>query len=231
MDEHPGVHFVDGAMGRRAAVMGTGLDVWEIVEVAKENDGSIEEAAGYLEIDPRIVEIAVRYYGSNQEEIDGWIARPTWSRRGCRGGASRSEGSDGSRPVRFPARRATGHRHAGPRRLPLAARRRRASRRPDWRARLRAAPVLPEPEGHRPDRSRPRRSPRLPSRERCRSAAGRRSVARSPDGGLSAAGDIRQPFRGGWERSCPATRRTTCPAGPRRRSSDSRTRPWRRWHE
>lgn len=75
MDEHPGVHFVDGAMGRRPAIMGTGLDVWEIVEVAKDNDGSVDEAASYLEIDPRLVEIAVRYYGSNQEEIDDWRAR------------------------------------------------------------------------------------------------------------------------------------------------------------
>jgi uncharacterized protein (DUF433 family) len=75
MDEHPGIHFVDGPMGRRPAVMGTGLDVWEIVEVAKDNDGSIEETAAYLEIDPRLVETAIRYYGSNQEEIDDWMAR------------------------------------------------------------------------------------------------------------------------------------------------------------
>jgi uncharacterized protein (DUF433 family) len=75
MDEHPGIHFVDGSMGRRPAVMGTGLDVWEIVEVAKDNDGSIEETAAYLEIDPRQVETAIRYYGSSQEEIDDWMAR------------------------------------------------------------------------------------------------------------------------------------------------------------
>ena len=75
MDEHPGVHFVDGAMGRRPAVMGTGLDVWEIVAVAKDNGGSVEETAAYLEIDPRFVETALRYYGSNQGEVDDWLAR------------------------------------------------------------------------------------------------------------------------------------------------------------
>jgi uncharacterized protein (DUF433 family) len=75
MDEFPGVHFVDGAMGRRPAIAGTGLDVWEIVKVIHDNDGSAEEAAAYLEIEPRLVEIAVRYYGSNREEIDDWIAR------------------------------------------------------------------------------------------------------------------------------------------------------------
>lgn len=75
MDEHPGVHFVDGPMGRRPALLGTGLDVWQVVEVAKGNDGSIETAAAYLEIDPRLVETAVRYYGANKDEIDEWIAR------------------------------------------------------------------------------------------------------------------------------------------------------------
>ena len=75
MDEHPGIHFVDGAMGRRPAVMGSGLDVWEIVSVAKDNQGSVEETAAYLEIDPRLVETATRYYGANQAEIDDWLAR------------------------------------------------------------------------------------------------------------------------------------------------------------
>jgi uncharacterized protein (DUF433 family) len=75
MDEHPNVHFVDGPMGRRAAIAGTGLDVWEIVEVAKDNGGSVAETAAYLEIDPRLVESALRYYGANREEIDDWIAR------------------------------------------------------------------------------------------------------------------------------------------------------------
>jgi uncharacterized protein (DUF433 family) len=75
MDEHPGIHFVSGAMGRRAAVLGTGLDVWEIVEAAKDNHGSVPDTAAYLEIDARLVESALRYYGSRQGEIDELIAR------------------------------------------------------------------------------------------------------------------------------------------------------------
>lgn len=55
--------------------MGSGLDVWEIVSVAKDNQGSVEETAAYLEIDPRLVETATRYYGANQAEIDDWLAR------------------------------------------------------------------------------------------------------------------------------------------------------------
>lgn len=75
MDEHPNIHFVDGAMGRRPAVLGTGLDVWEVVEVAIDNGGSVPDTASYLEIDPRLVEAALQYYGANREEIDDWIAR------------------------------------------------------------------------------------------------------------------------------------------------------------
>lgn len=74
MDEFPGIHFVGGPMGRRPAVFGTGLDVWEIVKAVKDG-GSIEEAAAYLELEPRLVELAVRYYGSNREEVDDWLAR------------------------------------------------------------------------------------------------------------------------------------------------------------
>jgi len=57
MDEHPNIHFVDGALGRRPAVLGTGLDVWEIVQVAKDNGGSIAETAAYLEVEPRLVRV------------------------------------------------------------------------------------------------------------------------------------------------------------------------------
>jgi uncharacterized protein (DUF433 family) len=75
MDEVPGVHFLDGAMGRRPALMGSGLDVWEVVKVAKDNGGSAAEAAAYLEVEPRLIATALSYYGSNREEIDDWIAR------------------------------------------------------------------------------------------------------------------------------------------------------------
>jgi uncharacterized protein (DUF433 family) len=75
MDEVPGVHFIDGAMGRRPALMGSGLDVWEVVKVVKDSGGSAAEAAAYLEVEPRLIEAALRCYGSNRQEIDDWIAR------------------------------------------------------------------------------------------------------------------------------------------------------------
>lgn len=75
MDEHPGIHFVDGALGRRPALLGTGLDVWEVIETVRANDSSADQAAAYLEIEPRLVQVALGYYGSNRDEIDAWIAR------------------------------------------------------------------------------------------------------------------------------------------------------------
>lgn len=75
MDEHPGIGFVDGAMGRRATLLGTGLDVWEVVQVAKDNDGDTARTAAYLEIDPRLVGLALGYYGAEHERVDSLIAR------------------------------------------------------------------------------------------------------------------------------------------------------------
>jgi ABC-type phosphonate transport system ATPase subunit len=51
------------------------LDVWEIVTVTKDNRGSVADTAAYLEVDPRLVQSALRYYGAYRDEIDGWIER------------------------------------------------------------------------------------------------------------------------------------------------------------
>lgn len=72
-DEHRGILFVDEAAGRRARVAGTGLDVWEVMMVVKANDGSIAEAASYLEIPERFVTAATGYYAEYTYEIDAWI--------------------------------------------------------------------------------------------------------------------------------------------------------------
>jgi uncharacterized protein (DUF433 family) len=73
MDEHPLVRFVDGPAGRRAHLLGTGLDVWEVVSVVRHNDGDAAAAADYLEIPLGLVQAAVGYYGAYAEEVDEWI--------------------------------------------------------------------------------------------------------------------------------------------------------------
>ena len=75
MDEHPGIVFVDGPAGRRPSVIGSGLDVWEIVETVKNSDGSVEAAADYLETSLSKVRVAMSYYGDYFDEIDRWIDR------------------------------------------------------------------------------------------------------------------------------------------------------------
>ena len=73
MDEHPLVRFAEGPAGRRARLMGTGKDVWEVIATVRDNGGDIAEAARYLEIPLGLVQAAVTYYGAYTDEIDQWI--------------------------------------------------------------------------------------------------------------------------------------------------------------
>jgi hypothetical protein len=73
MDEHPLVRFADGPAGRRARLLGTGKDVWEVIATVRDNNGDLAEAARYLEMPLGLVQAAVSYYGAYPEEIDQWI--------------------------------------------------------------------------------------------------------------------------------------------------------------
>ena len=44
LDEYPLIAFRDGAAGRRPGLIGSRLDVWQLVETVRQN-GSVEEAA------------------------------------------------------------------------------------------------------------------------------------------------------------------------------------------
>ena len=44
-DDHPLVHFVDGETGRRAALLGTQLDVWEVIAAVRDNENDLQAAA------------------------------------------------------------------------------------------------------------------------------------------------------------------------------------------
>jgi hypothetical protein len=73
-DAHPLIEYLDGPSGRRASLIGCGLDVWEVIATVRDNDGSAWEAARYLRISPGLVEAAVSYYGDHRAEIDEEIA-------------------------------------------------------------------------------------------------------------------------------------------------------------
>jgi uncharacterized protein (DUF433 family) len=73
MDEHPLIRFVDGPAGRRARLVGTGKDVWEVIAAVRDNSGDAVETARYLEIPLGLVQAAITYYGAYRDEIDQWI--------------------------------------------------------------------------------------------------------------------------------------------------------------
>lgn len=74
-DEHPLIYFRDAASGRRAALLGTRLDVWQVIETVKEAGNSVEDAATYLELPVEKVRACLRYYAAYQDEVDDWSAR------------------------------------------------------------------------------------------------------------------------------------------------------------
>jgi len=90
MDEHPLIYFRSGPRGRRPALMGTRLDVATVIATVRQNDNSVDQAAGYLGIPRRHVEACVGYYVEFQVEVDDWIeqaeeeaaaAEISWRRR------------------------------------------------------------------------------------------------------------------------------------------------------
>jgi uncharacterized protein (DUF433 family) len=75
MDEFPQIYFRSGELGRRAALLGTRLDVWQVMDTVRSHDNSVEAAAAYLGLAPERVRAAVRYYAANREEVDEFEAR------------------------------------------------------------------------------------------------------------------------------------------------------------
>ncbi len=81
-DEHPLVRFADGPAGRRAALVGSGLDVWEVVATVGDNENDLTQAAELLSISLALVQAAIDYYGAFKDEIDAQIAdnEEAWER-------------------------------------------------------------------------------------------------------------------------------------------------------
>lgn len=69
-EAHPLIQFLDGPSGRRASLVGRGLDVWEVIATIRDNDGSIVLATEYLQAQAGLVEAAVAYYGEYRDEIE-----------------------------------------------------------------------------------------------------------------------------------------------------------------
>jgi len=77
----PGIWFVDGIYGRRAAIAGTGLEVWEVIATWKAL-GSDEERlrTAYYWLTPAQLRAALTYYSLYPEEIDARLQlEENWS--------------------------------------------------------------------------------------------------------------------------------------------------------
>ncbi len=74
IDDHPLVRFADGPAGRRPRLVGSGLEVWEVIAVVRDNGGDVRAAADYVELPLGLIQAAVTYYGAYPEEVDDWIA-------------------------------------------------------------------------------------------------------------------------------------------------------------
>jgi uncharacterized protein (DUF433 family) len=74
-DEFPQIYFREGALGRRAALVGTRLDVWQIVETVRNHENSLEQTADYLGLPVERVRAAIRYAGTHREEVEEVAAR------------------------------------------------------------------------------------------------------------------------------------------------------------
>ncbi len=96
MDDHPLIRFADGPSGRRAKLVGTGKDVWEIITAVRDNDGDAAETARYFEMPLGLVQAAISYYGAYRGEIDQWIEAN--EQQAAEAHAAWSAGQDAIRP-------------------------------------------------------------------------------------------------------------------------------------
>jgi uncharacterized protein (DUF433 family) len=78
MDDHPGIVFRDGPIGRRAGLAG-GPDVWEVIAAIRasglEGDDALRAAAEWGGLTPAQVRATVRYYAEYRDEVDERIRR------------------------------------------------------------------------------------------------------------------------------------------------------------
>lgn len=73
MRRYPGIAFRGDGAKRRAWVLGTGLDVWEVIALLRDF-GNDQALAGEYDLKRSQIQVASAYYREFPEEIDGWIA-------------------------------------------------------------------------------------------------------------------------------------------------------------
>lgn len=74
-DDHPLIVFREEAAGRRAGLVGSRLDVSQVIDTLRESDNSVNATADYLGVPEQHVRAAVRYYADFPDEVDEWRER------------------------------------------------------------------------------------------------------------------------------------------------------------
>lgn len=72
-DRHPLIWFRDGAAGRRPALLGSRLDVAQVVAYLHANDHDAVEVAELLGVPEHLVHAAAGYYAEFPDDIDAWL--------------------------------------------------------------------------------------------------------------------------------------------------------------
>ena len=73
MQRFPGIVFVEGPAGRRAHVAGTGLDVWEVIELLREYGSAPPLLEHFPGLSPMAMRIAEAYAQAYPDEIDAFL--------------------------------------------------------------------------------------------------------------------------------------------------------------
>lgn len=74
MRRFPGIGFRDEDANRRAWLIGTGLDVWELIEMLDDYDSVERLLEAHGNVTRRSIELAQAYHASYPDEIDEKIA-------------------------------------------------------------------------------------------------------------------------------------------------------------
>jgi uncharacterized protein (DUF433 family) len=74
-DAHPLIDFWDSAAGRRAMVLGTRLEVGQVIDTWLGSNKSVAETAEYFNLPERHIHAVIQYYAAFKEEVDQWRER------------------------------------------------------------------------------------------------------------------------------------------------------------